>query len=732
MSFRQFTERDIALIREQWTELHKAAESRCRTPEELQVVEKAFDFANSAHNNVRRRSGDPYMIHPIGVARIVIEEIGLGYKSIAAALLHDVVEDTDYTVEDIRTLFGDKIAQLVDGLTKIKTVLDNDSRNKESTVITESLQAENFKRILLSLGDDARVVLIKMADRLHNCRTIEFMPERKRDKILSETMYIFIPLAHRLGLYSIKSEMENIWLRYKEPEDYASICRSVEQNVALKDKEIDEFITPIEAALKMRGFCFEIKKRVKTPYSIWKKMRTKHIPFEEIFDLYAVRIIYEPSDNDPEQEREDAFKIYSAVCNLYRAKPDRWRNWIEHPKSNGYEALHCTLMSHSGVWVEVQIRSRRMDDIAEKGIAAHWAYKNDGYSSDASSEMDRWLSKVQTILQSDDVTTLELLDIIHNDLISNDIVVFTPKGEQKSVPFGATALDYGFLIHSRIGEKAIACKINMKLAPLSATLKAGDQVEIITAANAAPQIEWLQFLQTRTARSRVMEYFRSCRDELCEKGKEIYRERVTAMGGKTSNALLKKFLIFCQINDTREFFFRVALGVIGPEVFRRVFTENDLSAADNNDAFVIGSDDRDKRFIMADCCHPIPGDPVVGFVMEDGTVVVHKKSCINAQNYASKFGGRIIVPEWEEHNGAYPIRISLKGIDRLGLLNDITSCISLAMGMNIRKLQLGAEGGLFEGFLELYVHDRKNLDTLLDRLQKVDGVQNVVRTDILE
>ena len=500
MSFSEFTAEDYKIIDQAWDGLKQQIDKRVKDPAELDIVRKAFEFANQAHKNIRRRSGEPYMLHPIEVAGIVVNEIGLGYKSIAAALLHDVVEDTSYTVDDIKSLFGNKIAMLVDGLTKIKTVLDNEDR-KGRTVSTESMQAENFKRILLTLNDDVRVVLIKLADRLHNCRTIEFMPEHKRDKILSETMFIFIPLAHRLGLYGVKSEMENIWLRYKEPEAYASISERINKDIASRQKDIDEFVTPIEQALKAAGYSFQIKKRIKTPYSIWYKMQTKHVPFEQIFDLYAIRIIFDPLDDSGQNERNQAYLIFSTVTQLYSENQSRRRDWISQPKNNGYEALHCTLMSHAGVWMEVQIRSRRMDDIAEKGIAAHWAYKNEGYVTENDSEMDKWLKKVQEILLSNDVSALELLDIIHNDLISTEIVVFTPKGEQKSIVNGATALDFAYMIHSGIGSKAIAAKINMKLVPLSQPLKAGDQVEIITAANATPKMEWLQFLKTRYART---------------------------------------------------------------------------------------------------------------------------------------------------------------------------------------------------------------------------------------
>ena len=729
MSFSQFTPDDFRLIDEEYTSLMEVAAKRCKDKEEVEIVRKAFQFANQAHKNVRRRSGEPYMLHPIAVAKIVVTEIGLGCKSICAALLHDVVEDTAYTVEDIRNLFGDKIATLVDGLTKIKTVLDNEDRKGEAAS-TESLQAENFKRILLTLNDDVRVVLIKLADRLHNCRTIEYMPEHKRDKILSETMFIFIPLAHRLGLYSVKSEMENIWLRYKEPEDYRRITERIKGNVAQRDKDIDTFIAPIEEALKEAGYKFTIKKRIKTPYSIWYKMRTKRVPFEQIYDLYAVRIIFDPADSNIQTERGQAYLIFSTVTHLYRENLSRRRDWISQPKSNGYEALHCTLMSRSGFWVEVQIRSRRMDDIAEKGIAAHWAYKNDGYISENDSEMDKWLAEVQDILLSDDLSALELLDIIHKDLVSSEIVVFTPKGEQRAIRGGATALDFAYQIHTEIGNRAIAAKVNMKLVPLSHSLKAGDQVEIITAENARPKMEWVSFLHTRYARNRVIEYFRRDFDTIAREGERVFEERVRLMGLQNTRELVRKFQDYTQLNDEDELFFRIGLGLLGPEEFKAIIDEKDLSTGQKRKFSLHDDNAHPIEYKIAECCHPIPGDPVIGFSMSDNLVIVHKKSCPVAESLASKYGNRMVVPQWGAVQQEYPIRISLRGIDRVGMLNDISGLISQTFGINIRKLQLSTEGGLFEGFIELLVRDKKNLERMVEGLSKIDGIQDVVRTDI--
>lgn len=735
MSISEFTQRDYEVIARDYADLKEAARKRCTSQEELDVVQKAFDFANEAHKGVRRRSGEPYILHPIAVAKIVVNNIGLGYKSIAAALLHDVVEDTDYTVDDLRNLFGDRIALLVEGLTKIKTVLDNDAKARN-----RSLQAENFKRILLTLNDDVRVVLIKLADRLHNCRTIEFMPEYKRDKILSETMFIFIPLAHRLGLYEVKSEMEDIWLRYKEPEAFNDINEKINRNIVDKEKEIDDFIEPISAALKAAGFDFEIKKRVKTPYSIWNKMVGKGITFDQIYDLYAVRIIFNPSPDSTESERDQCYHVFSIITDIYRYKPDRIRDWVKHPKNNGYEALHCTLMSHAGIWIEVQIRTKRMNDIAEKGIAAHWAYKKDGFAGEHESEMDKWITKVKEILVNPDVNALELLDIIHNDLNTTDIFIFTPKGEQKRIQKGATALDFAYLIHTEIGNRAIAAKVNMRLVPLSYVLKGGDQVEIITAEAESPKREWLQFVQTHKARNIIMDYLKEKRVTNVELGRKILEEQLEAIGYRineeTLNALMEKHEIY---GNPEELYFRIGIGMLKlnnlEDVLRGSIQEKSkswfswfLPKGKKDDAAINGEE---QKFIVADCCNPIPGDSVVGFRAEDGTITVHKKSCPIANNMAAKHGDRIVMPKWEEAaQTSFLIRLSLKGLDRIGIINEITRFISFVMSVNIRRINIATEDGVFEGSIDLYVHDKNDLEKLIRKLRKIEGIQSVVRTDI--
>ncbi|MBO4585394.1 MAG: bifunctional (p)ppGpp synthetase/guanosine-3',5'-bis(diphosphate) 3'-pyrophosphohydrolase [Bacteroidales bacterium] len=747
MSFSQFTDDDYQLIERDWKVLEASAEKRCASEEELEVVRRAYNFANDAHRNVRRRSGEPYMIHPIAVAQIVVDNIGLGYKSISAALLHDVVEDTDYTVDDLRERFGDKIATLVDGLTKIKNVLDTEEKTKGTDISHRSMQAENFKRILLTMNDDVRVVLIKLADRLHNCRTIEHMPEHKRDKILSETMFIFIPLAHRLGLYGIKSELENIWLKYKEPEAYEDIKTRIGHSVAEKSRDMDQFCIPIENALKDVGFNYEIKKRVKTPYSAWHKMQEKQIPFEEVYDLYAIRIIFDPQTGTNETERDQCYRIFSIITGIYRYMPERLRDWVKRPKQNGYEALHCTLLSNSGVWVEVQIRTRRMDDIAEKGIAAHWAYKQNGYLDEGENEMDLWLSHINEILSNPDVNALELLDIIHNDLASADIYVFTPRGEQRTIAKGATALDFAYLIHTEIGNKAIAAKVNQRLVTLNHVLKTGDKVEIITAEDARPQNEWLKFVTTHKAKSVITDYFRNERRQTSDFGRKMLETQIAALGYNADEETLQRVEVAYKAESRDDLFFKIGIGTItlldledilrrssGNRVswLRKVFGGRDEKPAPKPapaDTVVIGGADGVEMSI-ASCCNPIPGDPVIGFKAPDGTITVHKKSCKVAESIAALHGDWVVVPKWQDtrEDNSFLVRISLRGLDRMGLLNEISRYLSVVMGVNIRTLTLSADGGIFEGYIDLYVNSREILDKMIKKLSSIEGIENVSRT----
>ncbi len=748
MSFSEFGEKDYEVISRDWEVLKASAQKRCANEKEMEVVRRAFDFANDAHRNVRRRSGEPYMLHPIAVAQIVVDDIGLGYKSISAALLHDVVEDTDYTVEDIREHFGDKIASLVDGLTKIKNVLDTEQKTRGTDITQQSLQAENFKRILLTLNDDVRVVLIKLADRLHNCRTIEHMPEHKRDKILSETMFIFIPLAHRLGLYSIKSELENIWLQYKEPDAYLDIKARIDREIEDKGREMAEFVLPIEEALEKAGFHYELKKRVKTPYSVWQKMETKGVSFEEVYDLYAIRIIFDTDPQSAESERDQCYHIFSIITGIYRYMPERLRDWVKHPKSNGYEALHCTLLSNSGVWVEVQIRTRRMDDIAEKGIAAHWMYKKHGIMGEGDYEMDAWLDRIKDILVNPDVNALELLDIIHKDLTSPDIYVFTPKGEQRSLPKGSTALDFAYAIHTEIGNKAIAAKVNQKLVKLSQELSTGDKVEIITAEDGKPQPEWLKFLQTHRARTVVTDYFKTQRKQSLEYGRNTLESAVKDLGYEADEATLQRLEVAYDMGSRDELYYAIAMGQVSldnlSEVIKRssggrlswirkMFRSESKPEEKPAETFIIGSmDPNAPQFSIATCCNPIPGDAVVGIKAPDGTITVHKKSCAVADRIAARHGDWVVVPKWLEQaeDNSFLVRISLRGLDRVGMLNEITRRVSLVMGVNMRRLNLVAEGGLFEGDIDLYVNSKDILDKMIKKLASIEGIENVSRREL--
>ena len=748
MSFSEFSEKDYELISRDWEVLKASAQKRCASPQELEVVKRAFDFANDAHRNVRRRSGEPYMLHPIAVAQIVVDDIGLGYKSISAALLHDVVEDTDYTVEDIREHFGNKIASLVDGLTKIKNVLDTEQKTRGTDISQQSLQAENFKRILLTLNDDVRVVLIKLADRLHNCRTIEHMPEHKRDKILSETMFIFIPLAHRLGLYSIKSELENIWLRYKEPDAYADIKNRIDRGIEEKGREMAEFVVPIEQALEKAGFHFEIKKRIKTPYSAWQKMQTKGISFEEVYDLYAIRIIFDTAPGSADSERDQCYHIFSIITGIYRYMPERLRDWVKHPKSNGYEALHCTLLSNSGVWVEVQIRTRRMDDIAEKGIAAHWNYKQHGIMGEGDYEMDVWLDRIKGILVNPDVNALELLDIIHKDLTATDIYVFTPKGEQRSLPKGSPALDFAYAIHTEIGNKAIAAKVNQKLVKLSQELSTGDKVEIITAEDGKPQPEWIKFLQTHRARTVVTDYFKTQRKQTVEYGRSSLESAIRELGYSCDEATLQRLEVAFGVDAREELYYGIGMGQLSldnlQDVIRRssggrlswirkMFRPESKPEEKQGEVYIIGSTEPDApRFSIATCCNPIPGDAVVGIKAPDGTITVHKKTCAVADRIAARHGDWVVVPKWLEQaeDTSFLVRISLKGLDRVGMLNEITRRVSLVMGVNMRRLNLVAEGGLFEGYIDLYVNSKDILDKMIKKLSSIEGIENVSRSEL--
>ncbi len=754
-----FTEQDNELIQKEFESLRIASLKRCANNEEYEDVIRAFEFANEAHKGVRRRSGEPYIIHPIAVAKIVVQEIGLGYKSIVTALLHDIVEDTEYTVEDIERLFGSKVASLVDGLTKIKSAMDNKHNSPNND--EKSMQAENFKRILLTLNDDVRVVLIKLADRLHNLRTIGSMPERKKDKILSESMYIFIPLAHKLGLYSMKSEMENIWLKYREPDYFNHITRKIDALIEERGDSINQFIAPINQSLHHEGYKFTITKRTKTPYSIWKKMETKGIPFEQIYDLFAVRIIFEPKENI--SERKQCWDIYSIISEHYRSKMDRIRDWVSVPKSNGYEALHCTLMSQNGNWVEVQIRSERMNQIAEKGVAAHWSYKGVNKSE---TELDNWLAMVRGVLENPDVSALEFLDKFHEGLLASEIYVFTPKGDSKSLPKWATALDFAYYIHSKIGNRAIAAKVNHRLVPLSHELKNGDQIEIITAEAQKPQREWLDYAHTPKAKEIIYDALKADIDDAISKGQHILGTELGKLGVKVQNRVIRKLLIEYNLNNKDELYNKIATGVVKLNDLDKILRKNNENkfvkywklqffsskeedddtdesieneirnekkpAIDKKKDYLLKENyDNTLTYKVAECCNPIPGDAIVGFVDEHNNVIVHKKVCPKAISLATIQGEKIVNAKWTKHTFlSFLARITLRGIDRMGIVTEITQFITLDLNVNIRKIHFETHDGIFDGYIDLYVHDAQDLEMIMKRIMQVKGVESVTRTDI--
>lgn len=775
----EYTQNDLVLINKEFEELRLASLKRCSSQEEYDDVLRAFDFACEAHKGVRRKSGEPYIIHPIEVAKIVVNEIGLGHKSIVAALLHDVVEDTHYTVEDISNMFGEKIASLVDGLTKIKAAMDSKGGKSGGT-----LQAENFKRIILTLNEDVRVVLIKLADRLHNIRTIGSMPDYKKDKILSETMYIFIPLAHRLGLHNIKSEMENIWLKTRNPELYAEIVAKTQAVIDEKSEALDKFIEPIEKVLRSNGYTdFRISKRTKNPYSIWKKMQTKNVEFDDIYDIYGIRIIFTPKDGY--DERSQCWYIYSMVSELYTSKTDRIRDWVSHPKSNGYEALHCTVMSKGSGWVEVQIRSERMNEIAEKGVAAHWIYKQKGQDSPRSEQdMDTWLDMVRGVLENPDSNALEFLDKFHDTLLGQEIYVFTPMGDSKVLPKGATALDFAYNIHTKIGNKAIAAKINLKLSPLSTVLHNGDQVEIITAESQKPQPEWMDFLKTSKAKNCLYDALKEEIDDSITKGREMLETELEKSGIKLHSNVMKKLLIEFKLNTKEELYNKISTGIISLKNLDKILRKNtenknviywtfklfsnsdkkDKSEDNNNDESIQMTDeeikekiiktklDKNRNFILtgkdkgastdkdshityriADCCYPIPGDNIVGFINDNGEVVVHKKTCPEAVNLASVKGDRIVNAKWSKDTiASFLARIRIFGADRMGILNEVTKCTTLDMAINIRKVSIATHDGIFEGYIDCYVSNTEDLNNLMSQVRKISGVESVTRIDITE
>lgn len=710
----------------------------------VERITKAFNFANQAHAGVKRRSGEPYIMHPIAVARIVCREMGLGSTSICSALLHDVVEDTEYTVQDISDMFGPKIAQIVDGLTKISGGIFGEQA---------SAQAENFRKLLLTMSDDIRVILIKIADRLHNMRTLGSMLPAKQFKIAGETLYLYAPLAHRLGLFTIKTELEDLSFKYEHPQEYDFIEKKLKATEESRNKLFDHFAVPVDKRLKEMGLHYEMQSRVKSAYSIWNKMESKGITFEDIYDLYAVRIIFDPLPGV--DEKNMCWDIYSAITDIYRIRPDRIRDWVSRPKANGYQALHLTVMGPDGQWVEIQIRSRRMDDIAEKGFAAHWKYKE--HSVEEDTELDKWLQTITEILESPDPNALDFLDTIKLNLFTSEIFVFTPKGDIKTLPQGATALDFAYALHTNIGNKCIGAKVNHRLVPLSHPLASGDQVEILTSRSQEPQPEWLNFVTTAKARAKIDAVLKRTRKDAAKLGEEkvISAFKRSEMEASTSN--LDKLCIYFGFSKREEFYYAVEKGdVILPENIKKLLkekTDNLLfkyvkqalgvgskkpeeenpeekpkTKYDKSKPYILREEAFERNYVIAECCKPIPGDDALGFINDDGNVVVHKRSCPIAMRLKSSFGERILNTEWSSHkNASFEATLEVKGIDSIGVLNTITKTIADEFSVNIMRLLIEAKDGVFEGKIKMKVHDVEDIQKMCVTLSKIKNIKSVGR-----
>ena len=711
----------------------------------VEIITKAFNFANQAHKGIKRRSGEPYIMHPIAVASIVCNEIGLGSTSICAALLHDVVEDTDYTVEDIENIFGPKIAQIVDGLTKISGGIFGDRA---------SAQAENFKKLLLTMSNDIRVILIKIADRLHNMRTLGSMLPNKQYKIAGETLYIYAPLANRLGLYKIKTELENLSFKYEHPEEYAEIEDKLNATAAERDKVFNDFTAPIRTQLDKMGLKYRILARVKSIYSIWNKMQTKHVPFEEIFDLLAVRIIFEPRNE--EEELNDCFDIYVSISKIYKPHPDRLRDWVSHPKANGYQALHVTLMGNNGQWIEVQIRSERMNDVAEQGFAAHWKYKEGGGSEDEG-ELEKWLRTIKEILDDPQPDAIDFLDTIKLNLFASEIFVFTPKGELKTMPQNSTALDFAFSLHTDIGSHCIGAKVNHKLVPLSHKLQSGDQVEILTSKSQRVQPQWEVFATTARARAKIAAILRKERKANQKIGEEILSEFLKKEEVRPEEAVIEKLRKLHNAKNEEELLAAIGskaivLGEADKNELKEKQTSNwkkylTFSFGNNKEkqeekepqekekinpkqVLKLTEESLQKKYIMAECCHPIPGDDVLGYVDENDRIIIHKRQCPVAAKLKSSYGNRILATEWDTHKElSFLVYIYIKGIDNMGLLNEVTQVISRQLNVNIRKLTIETEDGIFEGKIQLWVHDVDDVKTICNNLKKIQNIKQVSRVE---
>ena len=720
----------------------------------VDIIAKAYNFARQAHKGVRRLSGEPYIMHPIAVAQIVSEEIGLGSTSICSALLHDVVEDTEYTVEDIENMFGPKVAQIVDGLTKISGGIFGEQA---------SAQAENFKKLLLTMSEDIRVILIKIADRLHNMRTLESQPANKQYKIAGETLYLYAPLAHRLGLYRIKSELENLSFRFEHPEEYAAIQRRLEETKISRQESFDQFTKPIEKALEDLGLKYQIKQRVKTPYSIWSKMQNKHVTFDEIYDILAARIIFTPSSR--EAEANECFDIYVALTKIYRSHPDRIRDWVNHPKANGYQALHVTLMSKQGHWIEVQIRSERMNEIAEQGLAAHWKYKEgmesheDMEFQEDDGELNQWLLTIKEILDDPQPDAMDFLDAIKLNLFASEIFVFTPKGEIKTMPTGCTVLDFAFSIHTFLGSHCIGAKVNHKLVPLSHQLNSGDQVEILTSKSQHVQPAWINFAHTAKAKAKVQAQLKRAQREVQKKGETMFMEWLAAKGFEPTQSNIDQLTSFHSCENRDALFLaigdkKVILGEKDEDELKGKNKKGDGAGGGwrkyvpfvkakkqeeekqpelfivpekfNRKKPIFINEENITQYIFPECCHPIPGDDALGYIDKQNRIEIHNRKCPVANKLKANYGNRLLDVKWDMHKLLFfNATIRLGGIDRRGMINDVTLIISNQLSVDIRGLAFTTKDGIFEGTIDLRVHDREDVKAIMDKLKKVDGLKEI-------
>ena len=719
-----------------------------RHRKKVDIITKAFNFARQAHKGVRRLSGEPYIMHPIAVAQIACEEIGLGSTSICSALLHDVVEDTDYTTEDITNIFGAKIAQIVDGLTKISGGIFGDKA---------SAQAENFKKLLLTMSDDIRVILIKICDRLHNMRTLQSQPANKQYKIAGETLYIYAPLAHRLGLNKIKTELEDLSFRYEHPDTYKAIQRKLATTQASREQLFKDFTDPIREQLDKMGMKYEIKARIKSPYSIWNKMQNKHVTFDEIYDILAVRIIYTPET--PEMEIPDCFKIYIAAKKLYKLHPDRTRDWTDNPKANGYQALHITLMSKQGQWVEVQIRSKRMDEIAEQGFAAHWKYKDESEFAEDDNELNEWLRTIKEILDDPQPDAMDFLDSIKLNLFASEIFVFTPKGDIKTMPAGYTALDFAFQIHTFLGSHCIGAKVNHKLVPLSHRLQSGDQVEILTSKSQHVQEEWINFVTTAKAKGKIQAILRRDSREVRKQGEEILNKWLQGNGLEPTTSILDKLCEFHEFKKHDNFFYALGMKtvILGEKDLDELHgkskhqsagwrkfvpflnsdkkKETELQQEDNY--YVVKKDFNKKKpvyitesnikqYIFPQCCHPIPGDDALGYIDNKNHIEIHKRACPVASKLKASFGNRILDAKWDMHRQLFfDATVRIRGIDRKGMLLDVSEVLTQQLGINIRKITISTDNGIFDGSVAIRVHDRDDVKVIMDSLKHITDLQEV-------